>query len=98
MKLGDIPAFPSDGDTFTRGGPAGRVTQETYSGMTLRQYYAGLAMQSVTEVIFPKMFEALANEKSRNLTDAESDKLKKLLPELAVACADALLAQLEKGQ
>jgi hypothetical protein len=62
----------------------------TYGGLTKREYFAGLAMQSVLN--------------SRPLTRNEFSRLNKktfgedLVAEMSVLMADALLAELEKEQ
>ena len=75
MNLKDKPAFPRPmGGAFTKTGGEYNASQ---SGMTLLQYYAGLAMQG-----------ALADPEVNN-PDA--------LAKFSVKCANALIAELEKG-
>ena len=66
MKLAQALAFPA--------------SPEGSSGLTVRQYFAGLAMQA-----------CIASE---NFAEARLDEL----AEDAVALADALIAELEKGE
>lgn len=44
MKLGDIPAFPTERQEKVNDRDYAHAV--SYPGMTLRQYYAGLAMQA----------------------------------------------------
>lgn len=85
MKLSDIPVYPSKKFTSQQSAlQAGIIPYEiSYSGITLRQHYAGLAMQGILSSC-PSGVDA--NEMPFN------DWAKS-----AVKQADALIAELEKS-
>lgn len=94
-KLGDMPAFASV--TNIRKGyhvyrNDGMATQkdiiETTGGLTIRQHYAGLAMQGL----------CANSDLSKYAFDQgfKSDTIRKDYARSAVHCADALIAELEK--
>ena len=82
-QLGDLPAFPLgpiiEVDPFDRGMQERAVKR--MQGMTLRQHFAGLAMQGLARVSLG------------NWTIASGSAV---LATAAVQCADALLVELAK--
>jgi hypothetical protein len=63
--------------------PQGRLQETHFDGMTMRQYYAGLAMQGILSSAFINPSD-LSNEKG--------------ISELAVTYSDALIRELNKTQ
>lgn len=85
-KLGDQPAFPA---TFLDQNLEGLAAREQFCGMTLREYYAGLAMQA--------QIHALASlYGAQNMLGAT--KTHEIVAELACCFSDALCAELSKEQ
>lgn len=79
MSKATEPAFPTKPETFSRS--MGRVEQNNYIGLTKREYFAGLAMQSLLQ---GSATEILLGRTGVTFSDH------------AVRCADALLAELGK--
>lgn len=69
------------------------IYQSTSSGLTLRQHFAGLAMQGL--LANERWFMNVVNE---NLGIDKAGRAEALVAEAAVAGADALLAELAKDQ
>jgi hypothetical protein len=71
------PAFPIPGSEFN----------ERYPGMTMRQYYAGLAMQGILASLTPDRISLMAElAKSVNMTLAQA------IASQAIDVTDALIA------
>lgn len=85
MKLADQPAFPGGLRRVVDVVDGKQVVIEVVEGMTLRQYYAGLAMQGT-----------LAGRKSRIGDQSKDAQKTEWFAERAVMLADALIAELEK--
>lgn len=88
MKDGG-PAFPGP-YSFDETGQVGHQDKSAQQGMSLRQYYAGLAMQGIKS----------NDELLRRIMDAaeRSDKpQQELIAVMARKDADALIAELEKA-
>lgn len=83
----DAPAFPKPADSI---GPNGELSQAR-DGMTLRQWYAGLAMQGI-----------LANSSTMAHVDkaSRSDQISptKIIVIMAEIQADDMIAQLDKAK
>jgi hypothetical protein len=85
-NLANQPAFPRRGGIHNQGGNYGHQ-----QGMTIRQYFASLAMQGLvsdSETITGSIHEATAKNGDERGLD--------IIATLAVGMADALITKLEK--
>lgn len=87
MKLGDQPAYPHQEQERDKYGDAIEGRFYAHSGMTLREYYAGLAMQGL-----------IASGDYQHVLIRKNDgSFDQAIPKAAIRIADALLSALEGG-
>lgn len=92
MKLGDMPAYPM------ASGDEPRVDKTTHynEGMTLRQHYAGLAMQGLLTNY--EVHKDICNNDPRYKKQPDGQyNFAHVVALNAIEFADALLAELEKS-
>lgn len=88
----NAPAFPVPADNI---GPNGELCQVRELGLTKREYFAGLAMQSI--LLAAQTCEQ-SNHSLRRLADENKINPSEQIGKMACEQADMLLAALEKGQ
>tara|TARA_R110000850_G_scaffold2452_2_gene11840 strand:+ start:492 stop:770 length:279 start_codon:yes stop_codon:yes gene_type:complete len=87
MKNSDMPAMPCDFNFDTDTG----TTHEMFSGLTKREHFAGLAMQGILSN--PSAVLQANSQSGFGWCNSDDEQL----ANLSLICADALLAELEKG-
>lgn len=84
MSRGNEPAYPAPNGTVNGNGD---YCAPDFPGMTLREHFAGLAMQGI-----------MANPSGEPKGDFELEHFAKVVATMAVRHADALLAELTKDR